>query len=38
MRKDKISFIFKRYKYDDNKVLALKNFLFLSITLFVTII
>ena len=37
MRKDKILFIFERYKYDDNKILTLKNLSFLSITLFVII-
>ena len=37
MRKDKILFIFKRYKYDNNKVSALKNLSFLSITLFIII-
>ena len=31
MKKNKILFIFKRYKYNDNKVLAFKNLTFLSI-------
>ena len=30
MLKNKILFIFKRYKYNDNKILALKNLSFLS--------
>ena len=30
-------FIFKRYKHDDNKILASKNLLFLSITSFIII-
>ena len=32
MRKDKILFVFERYKYNNNKVLALENFSFLPIT------
>ena len=35
MRKDKMLFIFKRYKYNNNKISTSKNLLFLSITLFV---
>ena len=35
MRKDKVLFVFERYKHDGNKVLTLKNLSFLSITLFV---
>ena len=38
MRKDKMLFIFKRYKYNDNKISTSKNLLFLSITLFIIII
>ena len=38
MRKDKILFIFKRYKYDDNKVLISKNLSFLSITSLIIIV
>ena len=38
MGKDKILFVFKRCKYDDNKILISKNLSFLSITLFVIII
>ena len=38
MFKNKILFIFKRYKYNDNKVLTLKDLFFLSITLFIIII
>ena len=34
MRKDKMLFVFKRYKQDDNKVLASKILSFLSITSF----
>ena len=37
MRKNKILFIFKRYKYDDNKISASENLSFLLITLFVFI-
>ena len=37
MRKNKILFIFKRCKYNDNKVSALKNLSFLSIILFLII-
>ena len=38
MLKDKILFIFKRYKYNDNKVSAFENLSFLLKTLFVVII
>ena len=38
MRKNKILFIFKRYKYNDNKVLTIENLSFLSITSFIIII
>ena len=38
MRKDKILFIFKRYKHDDNKVSISENLLFLSIISFIIII
>ena len=34
MFKDKILFVFKRYKYNNNKISTSKNFSFLSITLF----
>ena len=37
MRKDKMLFVFKRYKYNNNKVLALKNLFFLSIISFIII-
>ena len=37
MRKNKILFVFKRYKYNDNKVLASENLSFLSITLSIMI-
>ena len=37
MRKNKILFIFKRYKYNDNKVLIIENLSFLSIISFVVI-
>ena len=37
MRKDKMLFIFKRYKYNDNKVLILENLSFLSIISFIII-
>ena len=35
MFKDKILFIFKRYKYNDNKILISKNLSFLSIISFI---
>ena len=38
MRKDKILFIIKRYKYNDNKISAPENLSFLSIILSVVII
>ena len=38
MFKDKILFLFKRYDHNNNKILTLKNLLFLSITLFIVII
>ena len=38
MRKDKMLFVFKRYKHDNNKVLTLKNLSFLSIISFIIII
>ena len=38
MRKDKILFIFKRCKHDNNKVSTLKNLSFLSITSLLIII
>ena len=38
MLKNKILFILKRYKYNDNKILAFENLSFLSKTLFVIII
>ena len=38
MLKNKILFVFKRYKYDNNKISIMKNFSFLSITLFIIII
>ena len=38
MLKDKILFIFKRYKYNNNKTLTLKNLSFLLKTLFIIII
>ena len=34
MRKDKMLFVFKQYKHDDNKVLLSENLSFLSITSF----
>ena len=34
MRKDKVLFVFKRYKHDDNKILLLENLSFLSIISF----
>ena len=37
MRKDKILFVFKRYKYNDNKISTIKNLSFLSITSFIII-
>ena len=37
MLKDKILFIFKRYKHNDNKILTFKNLSFLSKTSFVVI-
>ena len=37
MRKNKILFVFKRYKHNDNKVLAIENLSFLSIISFVII-
>ena len=38
MRKDKILFVFERYKYNDNKASAIENLSFLSIISFVVII
>ena len=38
MFKDKILFIFKRYKYNNNKILAFKNLSFLLKILFIIII
>ena len=35
MLKNKMLFVFKRYKYDDNKISTLKDFSFLSITSFI---
>ena len=35
--KDKILFLFKRYDYDNNKILTSKNLSFLSITSFIII-
>ena len=37
IRKNKILFVFKRYKHDDNKVSAFENLSFLPITLFIII-
>ena len=37
MRKDKILFVFERCEYNDNKILVLKNFSFLSIISFIII-
>ena len=37
MRKDKMLFVFKRYKHDDNKVLTSENLSFLSIISFIII-
>ena len=37
MRKDKMLFVFKRYKYNNNKILISKNLSFLSIILFIII-
>ena len=36
--KNKILFLFKRYNYDNNKILTLKNLSFLSIISFIIII
>ena len=38
MRKNKILFVFKRYKHNDNKVSAIENLSFLSIISFIIII
>ena len=38
MLKDKMLFVFKRYKYNDNKILTLKNLSFLLKILFIIII
>ena len=38
MLKNKILFIFKRYKYNNNKISIAKNLSFLSIILFIIII
>ena len=38
MRKNKMLFVFERYKYNDNKVSTLKNLSFLSIISFIIII
>ena len=38
MRKNKMLFVSKRYKYNDNKVSVFENLLFLSIILFIIII
>ena len=38
MRKDKMLFVFKRYKHNDNKILISKNLSFLSTISFVIII
>ena len=38
MRKNKMLFVFKRYKYNDNKVSTSENLSFLSIILFIIII
>ena len=38
MRKNKMLFVFKRYKHDDNKILISKNLSFLPIISFVIII
>ena len=38
MRKDKMLFVFKRYKYNDNKISTSKNLSFLSIISFIIII
>ena len=35
IRKDKILFVFKRYEYNNNKILTSKNLLFLSIASFI---
>ena len=37
MLKNKMLFIFKRYEYNNNKMLILKNLSFLSIILFIII-
>ena len=37
MRKDKMLFVFKRYKYNDNKILISKNLSFLLIISFIII-
>ena len=37
MRKDKILFVSERYKYNNNKILVLKNLSFLSIISFIII-
>ena len=37
MKKNKILFVFKRYKYDDNKVLTIEDLSFLSIISFIII-
>ena len=37
MRKDKMLFVFKRYKHDDNKISISKNLLFLLIISFIVI-
>ena len=38
MRKIKILFVFEQYKYNDNKILTLKNLSFLSIISFIIIL
>ena len=38
MRKNKMLFVFKRYKHNNNKVLISENLSFLSIILFIIII
>ena len=38
MLKDKMLFIFKRYKYNDNKISTFENLSFLSKILFIIII
>ena len=37
MRKNKILFVFERYKHNNNKILTSKNLSFLSIILFIII-